>query len=292
MAQKIIIDTDIGDDIDDALAIALALGSPELDLIGVTTVYGRVDLRTRLALKELQVFGRTDIPVATGIGKPLNRPEDTHVPSQTEIVKQEEKLQPQAKQGAVDFIISAARADPKNVILAPIGALTNVAAAVSADPRLKDNLKSIVMMGGVAGEKIAEYNIACDPEAPGIVFRSGIPVTMIGLDVTMKCRMKKEEVEKIEKSKSPGAKLLAQLIHIWQGGNSENFPVLHDPLAIAVIFDPSLVKTEKMAIEVDTGSSPERGFTKPVSGRPNADVALEVNRDRFVKMFVERIVGA
>jgi len=115
---------------------------------------------------------------------------------------------------------------------------------------------------------------------------------MIGRDVTRKCRMKKEEVEKIEKSKSPGAKLLAQLIHIWQGGNSENFPVLHDPLAIAVIFDPSLVKTEKMAIEVDTGSSPERGFTKPVSGRPNADVALEVNRDRFVKMFVERIVGA
>jgi len=289
MRQKIIIDTDIGDDIDDALAIALALKSPELEIAGITTVWGRVDLRTRLALKLLQVFNRPDIPVATGTGIALCGRQDTHIPSQTQIVGPEEKLQPRAEQDAVDFIISMVKTHPKEILLLPIGALTNVASAISKEPHLKRDLKGIVLMGGVIGEKMAEYNISCDPEAADIVFSSGIPIKMIGLDVTMKCRLTGDELSRILKDKKTTGRFLSELIYIWQGGNPQAYPVLHDPLAVATVIDPAIVKTERKAIEVDIGSGAERGFTKVVSGEPNAEVAVEVERDRFVSMFLERI---
>lgn len=292
MVQKIIIDTDIGDDIDDALAIALALKSPELEVVGITTVYQNVEMRTKLTLKLLQVYNRTDITVATGIGRSLCQELRLKppVPCQCMILKGNEKLPAPAEEEAIDFIISKVLANPDEITLVPIGALTNVASAISKEPRLKENLKEIVMMGGVIGEKRAEYNILCDPEAADIVFKSGVPIKMIGLDVTMKCMMTKDELAKIEKDRKPTSKFLSELIRLWQGDNRGTYPVLHDPLAVAVVIDPSFVKTEKKAIEVDIAPGPERGFTNISNGNLNADVALEVDRDRFVSLFLERII--
>lgn len=293
MGQKIIIDTDIGDDIDDALAIVLALRSPELELTGITTVYGNVELRTKLTLKLLQVFNRADIPVATGIGHPLcekNRLKPP-VPCQCMILKPDEKLPSPAKEEAIDFIILKVLSNPKEITLVPIGALTNVASAISKEPRLKETLKEIVMMGGVVGEEKPEWNILCDPEAAEIVFKSGIPIKMIGLDVTMKCEMTEGELSKIEQDKKPQIKFLTQLIRLWQTSNNRRCPILHDPLALAAVIDPGFVKTEKKTIEVDTSPGPSRAVTFSVGGQPNADVAIQVDRDRFVSMFLDRITG-
>lgn len=207
------------------------------------------------------------------------------------IFKGDEKLPPPAKEEAIDFIISKVLASPKEITLVPIGALTNIASAISKEPRLKENVKEIVMMGGFVGEQKPQWNILCDPEAADIVFKSEIPIKMIGLDVTLKCKLTEEELKRIEQDKRSQVKFLTELIHIWQTSQNARYPILHDPLAVAVVFDPSFVKTERKAIEVDISSGETRGFTRIISDEPNTNVALNVERDKFVSLFLDRIIG-
>ena len=291
----IVLDTDIGDDIDDALALALALNSPELDLRGVTTVFGRVDVRTRLALKLLATYGRGDIPVATGRGKPLLAPEPDHMPNQAVVLEDGETLPEPSPLSADELILRAADEAHGQLILITIGAMTNAAVALLRDPSLARRAR-IVCMGGVVGEQRAEWNIACDPEAARVCFESGIPLTMVGLDVTLPCRMSEADVEALGTKGTACTNLLDAMVGGWAGSadgqRKAARPILHDPLAVAVAFQPDLVRAEPRLVRVETRGEFTRAFTiaRP-SDTPNAEVCLGVDADAFVRLFMGRVLA-
>jgi len=293
--MDVIIDTDIGDDIDDALALAFALNSPELNLRAVTTVFGSVEVRTKLALKLLKTFGREDIPVGMGIGKPLlerfyRADARNRVPNQAAVLLDSDVLPQPSPRHAVDLIISTVMAARGKITLIPVGSLTNIAVAIVKEPRLVERAE-LVVMGGVVSQPIAEHNIRCDPEAAEIVFGSGIPMTMVGLDVTRKCFLGKEDVSRLESRGLATTDLLADMLRAWRGGK-ERYPVLHDPLAVAVSFDSTLVEMRLKLVKVETKGDFTRGFTLALDGeKPNVQVCVDVDSGRFIKLFMNRILG-
>ena len=287
--QKIILDTDIGDDIDDALALAVALNSPELKLCGVTTVFRNAPRRAVLARHLLQTFGHEKIPVVAGCSKPLLQTFDPQLGTQFAVL-QDDVWDETAH--AVDFIIKAARVDdepdPENLLtLVPIGPLTNIAVALAREPELIPRVR-IVLMGGQWSQPGAEWNIVCDPEAAAIVFNSGAEISMVGLDVTMRCCLEPAHIETIAQKGGAQSKLLSQLIRLWQG-DAGHAPVLHDPLALLTLFDDS-VKFEDKRIEVVLCGA-ERGRTMVVEGEANARVAVDVDAPRAVEAFMSRVLA-
>jgi inosine-uridine nucleoside N-ribohydrolase len=293
--MPILIDTDIGDDIDDALAIALALNSPEVDLRGVTTVFGDVDTRTRLALKLLATYGRTDIPVATGRGAPLMGPPPTHAPNQAVVLAEDEALPKPSGHPADELIRRAADEAGGRLTIVTIGAMTNMALALLRDARLA-RWARLVVMGGVVNTQMGEWNIRCDPEAARICFESGIPITMVGLDVTLKCQMSEQDVEAIAARGTPACALLDAMTGAWSGSadgtRKRKRPILHDPLAVAVAFRPELVTMEPRRVAVETRGEFTRAFTVATkSDQPNAQVCLDVDSGAFVRLFMERILS-
>ncbi len=298
MVEDVIIDTDIGDDIDDAFALAFALNSSELNVKAVTTVFGKVEVRTKLALKLLKTFGREDIPVATGVGKPFfertyrrERYLGNEVPRQAVVLVEDEPLPKPYPKHAVDLIISTVMDSRNEVTIIPVGALTNIAACIIKEPKLVERAKLVIMGGAVSNwfrptVSRAEHNIRCDPEAARIVFESGIPITMVGLDVTMKCALSEEQVDSIRKRGLATTTLLTYMTAGWGGSRV----ILHDPLAVAVSFDPTLTKSQPRLVNVVT-TGKARGFTlASESDTPNAQVCIDVDSDRFVSMFMKRIL--
>jgi len=287
---KIIIDTDIGDDIDDALAIALALNSSELDIIGITTVFRNTALRTKLAIKLLEIFDRKDIPVVKGIEKPIINDWDKNlIPPQSEILKEDIKLDTSID--AIDFIIEKLMNSEEKITLVTIGPLTNIAIALIKEPKIKDKTE-IFMMGGMYSRAIPEWNINCDPEAARVVFDSGIPITMVGLDVTLRCKLEEEASNKIKSFGNKRTNFLYELITLWQGG-SQRLPILHDPLAVASFIDESLVKKEKMYVKIETRGEFTRGVTvaddtEHRKRESNVNVCVDVDRERFINFFLDR----
>ncbi|HQD40778.1 MAG TPA: nucleoside hydrolase [Bacillota bacterium] len=278
---KIILDTDIGDDIDDALALSLILASPELELLGVTTVFGNVDLRAKLACYLLSAFKREEIPVFTGADLPLIEPRkiglDFH---QARIFP--DSYQPEYRDGAVGFICEKARELPGQIELVAVGPLTNVALALRSDPSLKKNLKGITLMGGQIKKPGAEWNIICDPEAAQIVFTSGVPIKMVGLDVTDPCKLTEEELKILKENK-----LMGKLVELWQAGRGW-LPIPHDPLAVAAVFNDKLITWEQMKILVELQGSYMRGQTT-VHSDGTVQVATEVRRNDFIELFLQRL---
>jgi purine nucleosidase len=309
--RKIIIDTDIGDDIDDALAVVLALKSPEIDLIGITTVYKETKLRAQLALKLLHMYGRSDIPVSVGTGMPLiNKADCSAVPCQFEAV--EEWFKDNCSLIASDFIIDKVRSN-EDVTIVTIGALTNVAQAIIKEPELMKRAK-LVIMGGIISIPFPEGNINTDPEAAKIVFESGIPIAMVGLDVTLKCSIDSKQVVAIDKASDIRLQFLSKLIALWKTKylapilknwgmtiNENNFDTsipLHDPMAVGFLIDESLFKTKKAKILIETKGEYTRGVTvdsiNVFTGQPNgynADVCIDVDSERFVELFMNRILN-
>ena len=243
----VILDTDIGSDVDDAFAVALILESPELDLIGVTTASGDTAARARLAAKMLQIAGRPEVPVAAGVpGKPLPIAQTHWADGFTSPSLLKTK--------AVDFLQSQIdqSADPMTVIA--IGPLTNVAALLDQDPAAAKRIKQIVLMGGSVyrgyapgSPPEAEYNIKIDPEAARKVFASGVPILMAPLDATSMLKLDAAARHRIFANPSPMGKVLETLYHLW---NHET-PTLFDPMAVALLLDPTLCETKRLAIEVD-----------------------------------------
>ncbi|HUT37250.1 MAG TPA: nucleoside hydrolase [Planctomycetota bacterium] len=291
----ILIDTDIGDDIDDALALALALTSPEVDLRAVTTVYGDVATRTRLALKLLATYGRPDIPVGTGRGAPLMGTLPTHVPNQAVVLDDGEALPQPSGHPADELIRRTAHEAAGRLVVITIGAMTNMAIALLRDPRLARQAR-LVVMGGVVGRQQAEWNIRCDPEAARICFESGIPTTLVGLDVTMKCQMAEADVEALATHGSAATQLLDAMVAGWSGSadgqRKRKCPILHDPLAVAVAFRPELVTVEPRKVVVETRGEFTRAFTVATrSDTPNASVCLDVDSAAFLRLFMGRLLS-
>jgi purine nucleosidase/pyrimidine-specific ribonucleoside hydrolase len=292
----IIFDTDIGDDIDDALALALALQSPELDVRAITTVVDDTESRTRLAWKQLGFYGRREIPLGTGASEPLLDPARTLRAPQFEVLTAQDQPPPAARRRAADLIIETLLASPAKLTLVPVGPLTNVALALKTEPRIRDKIERIVLMGGAFEMLTPEYNIRRDRVAAEIVFRSGVPITAVGLDVTTKCKLTAADIGRLRAAGNPASAFLVRLIELWQRGRAGQYPTLHDPLAVAVAFLPSLVETRLGSVQVETGSPLTNGVTMftpadrlPKGQTPTTQVARQVDVRRFVDLFLDRL---
>lgn len=310
MTKKVILDLDTG--IDDALALAYALGSPELDVIGVTATYGNVlvadGVRNDLALLEL--FGRADIPVFAGVEharakesfEVLEISAFVHGKNgigEAEIADAAASVQ---EQSAVDFLVESVRKYGDDLIIIPTGAMTNIAAAIDADPSFADNAH-IVFMGGaltVPGNVApwAEANINQDPEAADIMVRKAADITMIGLDVTLQTLLTYEETKKWRELGTPQAQFLADATDYYIKVYDTIEPHLggcglHDPLAVGVAVDPSLVTTIPINLKVDTeGETRGRTIgdeTRLNDATKNVKVAVAVDVQRFLGEFMTRI---
>lgn len=295
--RKIIIDTDIGDDIDDALAIAFALNSPEVDVIGITTVFRNTDARAKIAVNLLNLAGK-NIPVYAGCSQPIiNREDALQIPCQYS--DDMNRFTYNKDTHAVDYIINTVMESDGDITLVPIGPLTNIGMAILKCPEIKTKLKEIVLMGGCFYSHYNEWNIFCDPEAAKIVFESGIPLKAIGLDVTLKCRLSENDLNIIDSSTSPVTKLLSELIRRWRN-TTKSLPILHDPLAVCAVFNDDIFKMKNEKITVEIKGEHTRGITFNKTGLnwsanneivdSHVKVAKNVDAEAFVKLFIRRIV--
>jgi purine nucleosidase len=293
--RRIIIDTDIGDDIDDALAIAFALESPELDVIGITTVFRNVTARAKLAVNLLKKAGRSDIPVFAGIGSPIIEQADVNeIPNQYS--EETEGAVEVLGTHAVDFIADSIMKSAGEITLVAIGPLTNIAVAILKEPGLKAKVKEIVMMGGCFYSHLAEWNIRCDPEAARVVFESGIPIKAVGLDVTVECVLTKEDTDRLMTCPKTSGAYLPELIKRWRKVTDHD-PMMHDPLAICAVFDDTLLEFQQDEIFVETQGEFTRGVTYNKTAlywRGNADrsvirAAKKVNSEAFLKLYMDRV---
>jgi len=290
--EKIIIDTDIGDDVDDAFALALAVRSPEVQVLGVTTTFGDTEARAKIADRFLGEVGHGEIPVLAGKAMAVKN------------------LMSQRKYGeggrfakvvhgdAVEFLLEQIRKYPGEITLIAIGPLMNVGAAIDKDAATFRKLKRVVMMGGSIyrgydgrdGERRppdAEWNINRDPAGARALLASGVPVFMMPLDSTQ-IHLETKEREEIFAHGSPLTDQLTLLYHQWKAnapGHAET-PTLFDPVAVAYAVKPELCPVTPLRLEVD-----DKGFTKPVPGAPNAQVCLKSDEKGFLELLLGRITG-
>jgi inosine-uridine nucleoside N-ribohydrolase len=298
MATKILLDCDPGHD--DAIALLLALGSPELELLGVTTVAGNQTLEkcTANALRVLEHVGRGDIPVAAGADRPLVREQRVAANVHGETGLDGPDLPPAqgtpVDQHAADFL--AERIAP-DVVLVPTGPLTNVALMLARHPDVRP--ERIVLMGGAIAEgnvtPAAEFNIWADPEAAARVFASGIDLTMIGLDVTHKALFADRHAQRLE---GRAGTMVRELLGFYNRFHQDVYGFdgspIHDALAVAQVFRPDLVETKHRGVKVDTGPEISRGRTYvDLWGRaqwePNCHVGVGVDAEGFCELLIERI---
>lgn len=314
--QRIIFDTDPG--LDDALALFLALASPELQVEAITTVSGNVhvDLTTRNALSLLELTGRTTIPVARGCDRPIVREpvNADYVHGQNGlggISLPEPQLRP-VNQHAVDLIIEKIMAAPREISLVPVGPLTNIAMALRKEPRIAENVREVVIMGGalrVPGNvtPAAEFNIYADPHAAHIVFHAGWPIKLVALDVTQKTLLTRERVQFLASTGSRIPLLIQQMVENFL--NTLGLPLgirafqMHDPLCLFASFQPDIITWEPAYVDVEIVSNLTSGETVAFFPNlmedidpslehlhsPNMLVSVGVDVERFIAEFVDRI---
>lgn len=322
MAKRVIIDTDPG--IDDALALILALRSPELRVEAVTTVSGNVhvDLTTRNALRVLHLLRPDPRPaVARGADRPLKRPLQTapEVYGKDGLGNLDRCRNPDGTARypeprdwllpapAPDVLLDLVARHPGEITLVTLGPLTNVARAILADRRGMARLRELIVMGGaiaVPGNTTpaAEFNIYVDPEAAEIVLESGIPTTLVGLDVTRRVRLEASVIEsRLRPAGGPVAQLVCDMapVALEFGARMEGGPAitLHDPLAVAVAIDPSLIATRTLPVRVETAGAHTAGMTvadlrsgaRQWPGAPRIQVAMDVDAERFLRLFLDRL---
>ena len=286
MEQKyrILIDTDIGGDVDDALALAMALNTPEIEIVGITNVYLANAWRAGVTKELLRVYGCGEIPVCTGAEKPLiGWWDENRIPNSSPDYGEYrgEKLP-----HAADFIIRKAE-EIDGLILLAIGPLTNVGIALAKAPHIAKRLK-IYMMGGQLNKAHPEWNIVCDPEATRIVFESGADITMVGLDVTNRCQFTKDEVDEVHFAGNPRAERLGLMMEQF----IQNFgylPILHDPLALAALIWSDLLKLERKRVLIETRGELTRGLTIDCDWGDGQEVwaATDVNVEGFKRRLIE-----
>jgi inosine-uridine nucleoside N-ribohydrolase len=301
VSTPILIDCDPGHD--DAIALLLAIASPEVDVLGVSTVAGNqtLDKTTANAIRVLEFAGHGEIPVAAGADRPLVRDQfvASYVHGETGLDGPD--LPPPQKEPvashAADFLAEKIRSSERPVTLVPVGPLTNVALLLALHPDARP--ERIVLMGGAIAEgnvtPAAEFNIWCDPEAAARVFKSGIDVTMVGLDITHKALFTQSHVGRLA---GRVGKMVAELLRFYDTFhrsvyNFDGSPI-HDALAVASVVEPELVETLELNVEIDTESELCRGRTvvdlwRRTEREPNARVGVDVDADGFLELLIERI---
>lgn len=310
MPEKILIDTDPG--VDDTMAIFFALNSPELEIVGLTSVFGNTDsdVAAQNALRLIEWGGAPNIPVAQGAAIPLVIPPRSH----GKMVHHADGMGganlplPRGKllaQSAAEFIVEKVRAVPGEITLMPIGPLTNIALALRIEPRLPLLAKRVVIMGGAAtvpgnASPVAEANIHNDPEAAHIVFGADWDFTMVGLDVTHNTVMSQEYLDALLQVENPATDLIRRIVPFYQsffsrfGGFGGGIP-MHDPSTVAYLIDPSLFRVERMPVWVET-----HGMCagQTVADRrhqwhnvPEIKVCLQADTKRLLDLFYARITS-
>lgn len=302
MAQKIILDTDIGDDIDDALALGLACRRPEIEIVGVTTVFGNVRARSQQARTVLVHAGSDfrNVPVASGCGasmasRPLHNLKDylDDIPhSQSESCLPESDLPPLDPRHGVDFLIESLLSGDGDIVPVPIGAMTNIAMAIVKEPRIIAKIPRIVTMSAEFDRSQAEWNILCDPEAASIVFNSGIPIEVITWTMGRRTMFTPEDITRLAASASPLAQNLLRAVRLWQGSNRNAMPALYDPLTIVAIVQPDILEWQSGRVTVELNGSATYGYTL-FKRDPNGPhrVAFGVNRDRAMEFILGSITS-
>jgi purine nucleosidase len=289
--QKIIFDTDIGDDIDDAFALALALSMPKVQILGVTTAWGDTDLRARLTTRFLAQTGHSSIRVAAG--------PKTHASSQFTQARWARAF-PAPSNGwpdAIELILNAIRHNPGQITLISVAPFSNVGALIDKDPDTFRKLKQVVIMGGSIRRGYGdlglapdhgpdrEYNILMDIASARKLFSSGVPLYVMPLDST---QLKLDEVKR-NILFSHGSQLtdtLTLLYQQWTAATGNPTPTLFDAMAVASAIDPTLCPTQQMHIDID-----DKGYTRRTEGEPNANVCLGSNSDQFFHFYFSAILG-
>lgn len=314
MPRKIIIDTDPG--VDDTMAIFFALSSPELDVVGLTTIFGNVhtELATKNALRLLSIAGRDDIPVAHGADDALTGDFEGPVPyvhgedGQGDIFLPDPAGVP-LDLSAAEFIIEQLRANPGEITLVPVGPLTNIALALRLEPRITDWVDEVVLMGGNAlvpgnASPAGEANIRNDPEAADLVFGANWQVTMVGLDVTLRVHMEPQHIADYATHGNPLSDHITRILPHYRNYFEANYDAegifVHDSSAIAYLVDPDLFTLRRWPIRVGTQGL-GRGKTWPATGghilppwegRPLVNVCVGVEGERVVELAAQRLRGA
>lgn len=303
---RIIIDTDPG--VDDALTFLLALASPEIQLEALTTTQGNVTLEkaTRNALAVLELARAGHIPVAKGSALPLVQPlrasADVHGESGLGNAKLPEPQTKPVPIHAVDYLIERVLKEPGKLSIFPIGPLTNIAMAIRKEPAFAKAVKELVIMGGAILESgnmtpLAEFNIYVDPHAAHIVFHSGIPITLIPLDVTHKCLLKSEHIDRLMRIDSPLSRFIRDAFEVYLSFSMErgfDGIALHDPLTLATVIAPELLALKEYYVDVDISGGVSMGKTfADIYGsllRPaNMKVAMNVRGEDFIELFLQRM---
>ena len=307
MPHKIILDCDPGHD--DAVALLLAHGSPEIDLLAVTTVVGNQTLEkvTRNALAIARVANITGVPFAAGSPRPLvrtieNAP-DIHGESGMDGPELPEPAIELDPRHAVDLIIDTVMAhDPGTITLVPTGGLTNIALAVRKEPRIAERVKEVVLMGGgyhVGNwSAVAEFNIKIDPEAAHIVFNEKWPLTMVGLDLTHQALATDEVANRIAAVGTKPAKFVGELLEFfgqtYKDAQGFDFPPVHDPCAVAYVIDPSVMTTQRVPLDVELTGTLTLGMTvadfrAPAPADCNTSVAVDLDHQKFWDLVVDAL---
>ena len=285
--EKIIIDTDIGDDVDDAFAVALALRSPELQILGITTTFGDTETRAKLVDRLLGETGHSDIPVAAGTPAKANNvfTQRAYAEGGTFARASHPK--------AVDFILQQIRKNPGEITLIAIGPLMNVGALIDRDPEAFRKLRRVVLMGGSINRRYGdlgyapdrgpepEWNIKNDISSAQKLFASGVPIFVMPLDST---QLKLDEVKReiLFSARTPLTDALKELYHEW----GQQTPTLFDVMTIAYILKPELCPAKPLRISVD-----EQGYTRATAGAPNAEVCLDSDPEKFFRFYIPRAAG-
>ena len=299
--KKVILDTDIGDDIDDSFALLLLLESHKFNCLGVTTVFRNSLKRAKMAKQLIRSLGY-DIKVYRGIDVPLKQNID-HLISKE--IKEKEKYDEDGKyifpqydksmenekvedENAVDFIIRMIHLYPHEVTLIPIGPLTNIASAIKKDPTIVPLIKEIRLMGAGLNLNFVEWNIFCDPDAAKIVFSSNInKIVAVTINVTSLTSLTEEEVNSLKNNNSKAIKLVYEAMMKWFKHYEFSSPVMHDPLTVASLIDESIINTQLCHLDVDLSKD---GYTFINDNCPNnVYVSTSLNKEKFFKLFKETL---
>ncbi len=299
MMRRIILDTDLGTDVDDALALAVLLGSPEVELVGVTTVHGDTLLRARLARRLMGLAGAgAGIPVIPGLTHTLSGREVWWPGHEGALHERLEREHVQSELDAIAWLVDTVAAHPGEIDLLAVGPLTNVAAAIEADAAFAGRLRTLTIMGGDFSDanRASEHNLRCDWVAADRVLRSGAGLVAVGLDATRTVRITPEEVSRIGAAGALGAALVAE-IGVWWELNGRGWSNPHDPVAAMTLIEPQLFAHEEVAVRVlspeETAHAPgTEGLLADDDRAPRIARGVVVDRPALAASIVDRIVAA
>jgi len=313
LPHRILFDTDIGTDVDDALALAFALRHPEIDLAAVTTVSGDTRLRGQIAARLLALAGRSDVEVAAGVREPLLRQGPATgmfwAGHEGQGLLEEGEDLPLSPRHGVDLLVESLRAEEMEVVT--VGPQSNLAAALIKEPAIAGRITRLTVMGGffhaceLEGRVVpptVDYNLNADPGAAVRALSTLIPTTFVPADVTMRAWLLEKDLHCLEESKDPLAQALARLVRIWAPlqrrlleflglpAQSEVMAILHDPLAVATVVDRRFVKTERLRMTVAIVDGHVRTFIDPAAGR-EVEVVTDVDTRAFAEFWLETVLG-